>query len=101
MEKQVSAVSKLLTDRNYIEIVGKCHDEACPAQQKRTVQGYHGQLLSWRWESLHVTLKHHLEVRSVLLLRKIHFILPMCIGLTCSPASSRSGPIGLKGFFLP
>ena len=28
---------------------------------------------------------------------KIHFILPTCIGLTCSPASSRSGPIGLKG----
>ena len=68
VEKQVSAVSKLLTDRSYREIVVSVMMKHATAQQKRTVQGYHGQLLSWRWESLHVTLKHYLEVRPILLL---------------------------------
>ena len=35
-------------------------------QEKQTVQGYHGQLLSWRWESLHLTLRHYVHVRPVL-----------------------------------
>ena len=67
VEKQVSAVSKLLTNRSYREIVVSVMMKHATAQQKRTVQGYHGELLSWRWESLHVTLQHYLEVRPVLL----------------------------------
>ncbi|CAE7038539.1 unnamed protein product [Symbiodinium sp. CCMP2592] len=35
-------------------------------QEKQTVQGYHGELLSWRWESLHHTLRHYVHVRPVL-----------------------------------
>ena len=36
-------------------------------EHRRIVQRYHGELLSWRWESLHVTLKNYLEVRPTLL----------------------------------
>ena len=66
VEKQVSAVSKLLTNRSFREVVLSKMMAEAPWQDKKLVQGYHGELLSWRWESLHQTLKHYLNVRPVL-----------------------------------
>ena len=65
-EKQLSSVSKLLTNRSYREIVLYRMMSEATQQEKQTVQGYHGQLLSWRWESLHLTLRHYVHVRPVL-----------------------------------
>ena len=58
VEKQVSAIS---TNRSYKEIVVSVMMNHATPQQRRRVQGYHGELLSgellsWRWESLRVTL---------------------------------------------
>ena len=65
-EKQLSAVSKLLTNRSFREVVlHRMMSEATRAE-KKTVQGYHGELLSWRWESLHLTLRHYAHVRPIL-----------------------------------
>ncbi|CAE7254330.1 rsgI2 [Symbiodinium natans] len=66
VEKEVSAVSKLLTNRSFREVVLSRMMQEATAQEKKVVQGYHGELLSWRWESLHETLKHYLEVRPLL-----------------------------------
>ena len=67
VEKQVSAVSRLLTNRSYKEIVVSVMMKHASPEHRRIVQRYHGELLSWRWESLHVTLKNYLEVRPILL----------------------------------
>ncbi|CAE7834962.1 TOP2 [Symbiodinium sp. CCMP2592] len=53
VEKQVSAVSKLLTNRSYKEIVVSVMLKHASGEHRRIVQRYHGELLSWRWESLH------------------------------------------------
>ncbi|CAE7532602.1 unnamed protein product [Symbiodinium sp. CCMP2592] len=66
-EKQLSAISKLLRDRSFRDIVVHRMMATATAQEKSTVQAYHGELLSWRWESLYETLKHYVHVRPILM----------------------------------
>ncbi|CAE7287378.1 unnamed protein product [Symbiodinium sp. CCMP2592] len=66
-EKQLSAISKLLRGRSFRDIVVHRMMATATAQEKSTVQAYHGELLSWRWESLYETLKHYVHVRPILM----------------------------------
>ncbi|CAE7370089.1 TOP2 [Symbiodinium sp. CCMP2592] len=84
VEKQVSAVSKLLTNRSYKEIVVSVMLKHASGEHRRIVQRYHGELLSWRWESLHVTLKNYLEVRPILLEHWDRSLCPMLLCATWS-----------------
>ena len=65
-EKQLAAISKLLRDRSFKDIVVHRMMATATAQEKSTVLEYHGELLSWRWESLYETLKHYVHVRPIL-----------------------------------
>ena len=65
-ERELGAISKLLTNRSFREVVLYRMMSGATAEEKRSVQGYHGELLSWRWESLHLTLRHYVHVRPIL-----------------------------------
>ena len=65
-EKQLSAVSKLRTNRSFREVVTCRIMSEASAEEKKAVQGYHGELLSWRWESLRDTIQHYVKVRVIL-----------------------------------
>ncbi|OLP84796.1 hypothetical protein AK812_SmicGene34313 [Symbiodinium microadriaticum] len=65
-EKQLAAISKLLRDRSFKDIVVHRMMATATAQEKSTVLEYHGELLSWRWESLYESLKHYVHVRPIL-----------------------------------
>ena len=65
-EKQLATISKLLRDRSCKDIVVHRMMATATAQEKSTVLEYHGELLSWRWESLYETLKHYVHVRPIL-----------------------------------
>ena len=65
-EKQLAAISKLLRDRSFKDMAEHRMMATATAQEKGTVLEYHGELLSWRWESLYETLKHYVHVRPIL-----------------------------------
>ena len=65
-KKQLSDVSKLLTNRSFREVVTGRMMAHAAAMEKKTVQNYHRKLLFWRWESLHDTLQHYVSLREIL-----------------------------------